>query len=558
MPSTQQHLRQLYRAARGLAATARLPDRASAQQHRAAVRAELSGDWSHACALWFEHRASLAAIDAPHARTDKNLAHCALKSARAAEQAKQWAAALQSWDYLRAAEPGSEPAMKGIDRCARQLAVELDGGAHEILALKRPLHAMPQGWKVDVLVRMGLAREAAEHLNALEAALGHTAASRRQRAQIDLHAGNFSEAATAARDAIALLQKCGHNNTSDCPLIWAETLCLQDRHAEARGVLFANLRDHDALTDRDFAALFATARNRNDVDAVRAFLSPNFAAGHKSRASALKQHSIALRDLGFAADAQAIARTRLLEIMAAKPFGHAPRAINTAWSQGAERALLDLKADLDAGGFAFFLISGTLLGSVREGRVLEHDKDLDVGVPADVDMAAMRAHLQTTGRFRIRPLQVQTIVRAIHANGTSIDIFRHWLEDGQMVHQGQKAKWRNTPFTLKSREFLGATFQVPSDPELYLAENYGDWKTPAKDFDTVVDTPNMRVTDRDHLIWYYYTGLHNYYASGSGVRFAKIWAALKDTAPVDAEISSKIAEQLAALDGESKSKGWGT
>lgn len=319
-------------------------------------------------------------------------------------------------------------------------------------------------------------------------------------------------------------------------------------------MLFANMREADALTDRDFATLFATARNREDIDAIHAFLKPVFAAGHKSRSGALKQYSIALRDLGFAADAQAVVRMRLLDSMA-KPFGHAPHTAQSDWSQGATRALLDLKADLDAGGFSFFLISGTLLGAVREGRVLQHDKDIDVGIPAEVDLAAMAAHLRSTGRFRIRPLPVQTVVRAIHANGTSIDLFRHWLEDGRMVHQGQKAKWWNTPFTLKPRDFLGTTFQVPSNPELYLAENYGDWKTPATDFDTVVDTPNMTVTDREHLIWYYYTGLHDYYARGYGDRFAKLWAALKQTAPVDAEISSKITGQLAAIDGGKK--GWG-
>jgi hypothetical protein len=124
-----------------------------------------------------------------------------------------------------------------------------------------------------------------------------------------------------------------------------------------------------------------------------------------------------------------------------------------------------------------------------------------------------------------------------------------------MVHQGQKAKWLNSPFTLKPMDFLGTTFQIPSDPELYLAENYGDWKTPAKDFDTVVDTPNMTVTDRDHIIWYYYSGLQNYYSVGSANRFARLWAALRDVAPVDAEITSKITGQLAALNGGQKDLG---
>ncbi|MGA9797248.1 MAG: hypothetical protein WBQ17_17110 [Rhizomicrobium sp.] len=551
MPSTQQHLRQLYRAARGLAFHARTPGKL----HKAALRAEFTGDFEGACALWFEQRGVLTG--APLAKVEQSLAACALRSAREAEATQRWTAALQSWEYLRAVEPESEPAAKGIDRAAQRLAIELDGQfgeapADDALALKPPLHRLPQFWKVDVLVRLGRAQEARDRLAALESELGASATSRKLAAQIALHAGQSVQAVAAACEAIELAQRTARRQSPECPLICAEALCDRGLHNEARDMLFAHMRNRDAPTDREFAALFATARTRSEVDAIRAFLEPHFAAGHKSRSSARKQHSIALRDLGFSQEARDIVRSRLLEEMA-EPFGHAPRPANGAWSLAAERALLDLKTDLDAGGFAFFLISGTLLGCMREGRLLGHDKDIDVGIPADVDMDALRAHLRSTGRFRVRPLPVQTVVRAIHANGTSIDLFRHWLEDGQMVHQGQKAKWTNTPFALKPQDFLGATFQVPSDPERYLAENYADWKTPAKDFDTVVDTPNMTVTDREHLIWYCYTGLQISHAWGSANRFAKLWALLQRTAPPDDEVASAIAAQLAGPGGQDES-----
>lgn len=547
MPTTQQHLRQLYRAARGFAFHARTPG----NLHKAALRAELSGNLENACALWFEQRAALQDVNAPLARVDRSLAACALNSARQAEAAGRWADASQSWEYLRTVEPGSEPAAKGIDRCTQHMAVALDGQEAGILALQAPLKRVPQLWKVDVLLRLGRAREASDHLVALESSLGDTPVSRKLRAQIALHSGHFMEAANAARDSIALSRQMGQRPLSECLLIWAEALGDQDLFAEAREVLCAHMRDPDILTEREFAALFATARNRDDLEIVRAFLEPNFAAGHKSRSGALKQYGIALRDLGFAAEAQDIGRTRLLEELA-KPFGHAPRPANGAWAEGAQRALLDLKTDLDASGVPFFLISGTLLGCVREGHLLKHDKDIDVGIAVDIDIAVMRAHLRRTGRFRIRPLKAQSMVRAIHANGTSIDLFVHWLEDGQMIHQGQKARWTNTPFTLKPCPFLGTTFLVPSDPELYLAENYGDWKTPAKDFDTVVDTPNMAVTDREHFIWYCYNTLLNYHASGSIGRFMRLWAALERTAPPDADTSSRIREKIAARNGSEK------
>lgn len=61
----------------------------------------------------------------------------------------------------------------------------------------------------------------------------------------------------------------------------------------------------------------------------------------------------------------------------AQPPGPGPSAIEP---DRAMDVLLRLCAHLEAGGFRPFLMAGTLLGLVRSGSVLAHDRDLDIGL----------------------------------------------------------------------------------------------------------------------------------------------------------------------------------
>ena len=132
-----------------------------------------------------------------------------------------------------------------------------------------------------------------------------------------------------------------------------------------------------------------------------------------------------------------------------------------------------------------------------------------------------------------------------HANGVVIDIFLHRLTDGMMVHEGQKCRWLNSPFTLRSTQFLGDTFMIPADPDLYLTENYGDWRKPAPVFETFVDTPNMRVTDPKRMGWYYYCKLLDYYGFGRLDLFGRVWEALDRLGLADGTVRGAVQSILA-------------
>lgn len=171
------------------------------------------------------------------------------------------------------------------------------------------------------------------------------------------------------------------------------------------------------------------------------------------------------------------------------------------YSRGlAEKALVDLKKTLDAAAIPMFLISGTLLGCVREGRLLGHDKDIDVGIWDDVPVEEIQAALRRSGLFALIHPHSQHYLRVRHLNGIPLDLFYHYRDGKSWWHASGKIKWHNSPFTLGTRDFLGEAFLVPEDHDTYLTENYGDWRTPQVDFDSVFDTPNREVVRPEEVI----------------------------------------------------------
>lgn len=166
----------------------------------------------------------------------------------------------------------------------------------------------------------------------------------------------------------------------------------------------------------------------------------------------------------------------------------------------AERALLDIKKILDDNRIVFFLISGTLLGCIREGGILPHDKDIDIGVWNSNKKNRLAKLFGTSGLFYIQAPRTPHTIRIKHVNGISTDIFIHYRNKNNYWHAGVKLKWNNTPFKLAPHPFLGTYFNIPKNYNLYLKENYGDWRTPNNIFDSSTDTTNSSILNKYELI----------------------------------------------------------
>lgn len=176
-------------------------------------------------------------------------------------------------------------------------------------------------------------------------------------------------------------------------------------------------------------------------------------------------------------------------------------------SRRAERALSDIRKVCDEADIEMFLVSGTLLGCIREGRLLGHDKDIDVGIWSSVPEEQLMDVMQKCGKFIVLSSRSSGIVRLRHVNGIAIDVFYHYREPNDYWHGGVKMIWHNTPFKLARREFLGEKYLIPKDYDLYLTENYGDWRTPKIAFDSAYDTPNGEAHHEGEMTVHAFKGL---------------------------------------------------
>jgi SAM-dependent methyltransferase len=163
-------------------------------------------------------------------------------------------------------------------------------------------------------------------------------------------------------------------------------------------------------------------------------------------------------------------------------------------SEGDLDSLLDATeaviAALRECGLEPFLAYGTLLGAVREGRVLGHDSDADLGYVSRHDSPA-RVALES---FRVqRELAEQGFATYRYSGGAfrvdvqeggvtrGLDVFGGFLDRGRLYLMGEVG----TPFReewlrpLATAQLSGRAMPVPAQPEHLLEAMYGPgWKVP--------------------------------------------------------------------------------
>ena len=147
-----------------------------------------------------------------------------------------------------------------------------------------------------------------------------------------------------------------------------------------------------------------------------------------------------------------------------------------------------------------FLMWGTLLGCVREGRFLRHDSDIDLGIlwsdyaKKDALVAAMQCRgysVETDKAYKLK-FQHQSCCLLI-----DVDIFFPW--DGKMIScQCQKdgnivgTSFHQHAFDrLTEINFLGdLPVLIPDPPTAVLTTIYGDWRTPNRHYKSGEDLLN--------------------------------------------------------------------
>ncbi len=166
---------------------------------------------------------------------------------------------------------------------------------------------------------------------------------------------------------------------------------------------------------------------------------------------------------------------------------------------------------LDNNKVDYWLESGTLLGIVREGRLLPWDHDVDITIRMEdlpriekqlksfrfkygyrVELVRNRADAHPLKKGEIRLIKVQSRRLFVLPGWAQLDIFVKIRHNDKMYWSIRNRALKSAPahFTddLDYIDFNNRKYKVPKDSRAYLAYRFGeDWETPKKDYDNIRD-----------------------------------------------------------------------
>lgn len=151
----------------------------------------------------------------------------------------------------------------------------------------------------------------------------------------------------------------------------------------------------------------------------------------------------------------------------------------------------------------FWITSGNLLGIVRDGKMIDHDTDIDVCCRVDYfddgiydktvelikEMTRCGIIPCMTQVYKNRPMQTAFVDSLNH--DVIFDIYYYYTGFGDLVNwnmEGTLRKPNKFVDELDSVEFKGVIYPTPKPVEEFLAWRYGeDWKTPRQKKDNWVE-----------------------------------------------------------------------
>jgi tetratricopeptide (TPR) repeat protein len=236
----------------------------------------------------------------------------------------------------------------------------------------------------------------------------------------------------------------------------------------------------------------------------------------------------------------------------------APKRDESKFNVGAASlALSHLTSICNSRQLKTFLVSGTLLGYAREGQLLAHDKDIDVGIIGWEKQYDICIALQESGLFTVDPsfLAGKTshyIPLRHNPTGMWIDLFVYHQVDDKLVTGvdfffGYRQTFAFTPFDLTPTRFLGVDMFVPTDTDLNLQENFGNWRVPDASYLSHLESPSTM--DKGGLPHMLTARLHalGYASQKKTIKVRKVIEVLRAHAQSPWAMQASLLNQLTAL-----------
>jgi hypothetical protein len=169
------------------------------------------------------------------------------------------------------------------------------------------------------------------------------------------------------------------------------------------------------------------------------------------------------------------------------------------------RNLYELTSILTKHNIIYWLQDGTLLGYVREKKLISHDKDTDLGLFWDdiKDRKDIIKEIINLG-FKISKIKgymKESLLLTFTKDGQSTDFFFYYHSNNKIYHCATGKKWQiyqyyYEPFNVKKVNFLNYTFLVPENELKFIETKYGkDWQTPKPKWRNITDPVNATETE---------------------------------------------------------------